>query len=84
MYINVIGVYIGVCSPLPGNHIVIIKYLARRGVVVSGGSMDLDGNRLQNTVVVVPDTGGTRPCIECPLCIYGTICTINYCTSTCD
>ena len=26
--------------------------------------MDPDGNRLQN--VVVPDTGGTGPCIECP------------------
>ena len=28
---------IHVCSPLPGNQILISKYLARRGVVVSGG-----------------------------------------------
>ena len=27
--------------------------------------MDPDGNR----IVVVPDTGGTRPCIECPQCL---------------
>ena len=31
--------------------------------------MDLDGSRLQNTEVVVPDTGGTQPCIKCPQCL---------------
>ena len=40
--------YIHACSLFPGNQILISKYLARRGVVVSGGgAMDLDGNRLQ-------------------------------------
>ena len=45
--------YTHVCSLLPGNQILIRKYLARRGVVVSGGgrggAMDPDGNRLQNS-----------------------------------
>ena len=34
---NVWFVYTSVCSLLPGNQILIRKYLARRGVVVSGG-----------------------------------------------
>ena len=39
-----------VCTPLPGNQILISKYLARRRMVVSGGgAMDPDGNRLQNS-----------------------------------
>ena len=41
--------------------------------------MDPDGNRLQNSCIV-PDTGGTRPCIECPQCT--TICTKHTHTPT--
>ena len=63
-----------VCSLLPGNQILISRYLARRGVVVSGGWRDSDGNRLQNSCSPrhwghSMHTGGTRPCIECPQCL---------------
>ena len=46
--------YTADCSLLPGNQILISKYLARRGVVVSGGgAMDLDGNRQQNSTTTI-------------------------------
>ena len=42
------GSHVPIRSVLPGNQILISKYLAMRGVVVSGGgAMDPDGNRLQ-------------------------------------
>ena len=54
------GVYRS-CSLLPGNQILISKYLARRGVVVSEGCME---QRIwmatDYKIVVVPDTGGTQ------------------------
>ena len=47
---NIHYAYSHCCSLLPGNQILIRKYLARRGVVVSGGgAMDPDGNKLQNS-----------------------------------
>ena len=48
-YIDMLLVMISttVCSPLPGNQILIRKYLARRGVVVSGGWSN--GSRWQQT-----------------------------------
>ena len=51
------------CSLLPGNQILISKYQARRGVE-QWIRMATDYK-----IVVVPDTGGTRPCIECPQCL---------------
>ena len=36
-YACVMPVSMSVCSPLPGKQTLVSKYLARRGVVVSGG-----------------------------------------------
>ena len=61
---------ITICSPLPGNQILISKYLARRGVVVSGGWSNGSGwqqttkyscspRHWGHSMHVVPDTGTT-------------------------
>ena len=52
------------CSLLPGNQILISKYLVRRGGVEQWIRMATDYK-----IVVVPETGGTRPCIEYPQCL---------------
>ena len=42
-----------VCSLLPGNQILISKYLARRGVVVSGGWSNGSGWQQTTTIMCV-------------------------------
>ena len=56
------------CSLFPGNQILTSKYLARRGVVVSGARGVEQWIRMATDykMVVVPDTGGTRCMVECP------------------
>ena len=76
-------VCMGLCSPLPGNQILISKYLARRGVVVSRGQSRM---ATDYKIVVVPDTGGTRciwdynyyvctwACVYVGLCVHVHVC----------
>ena len=62
-------VCMGICSPLPDNQILIRKYLARREGGVRGGVEQWIQMATDYKIVVVPDTGGTGPCIECPQCL---------------
>ena len=42
-----------ICSPLPGNRTLISKYLARRGVVVSGGWSNGSGWQQTTTTIYI-------------------------------
>ena len=57
--------YMCSCSPLPGNQILISKYLARRGVVVSGGWSNGSGwqQTTKSTMHRVPPVSGTTTTI---------------------
>ena len=70
-------VCMGLCSPLPGNQILISKYLARKGVVVSGGQSN--GSGWQNSCSPrhwghSMHLGLQLLCVYMGLCVRGPVC----------